>query len=226
MMLNNRIFNNNSSDTTLKRTLKCIFIPTLIIIIFIVGYIYHSNQFYERYQAPTIPWKDQLADYPIIDPKSIVSNGAISSCGLRYRIFCLHADNWHLTAKIIETFKSSGKDFVLIDVSFAEDTRAHAEYINSTGITILYPHIPLTLSMGMEYIRRISIEWNLDYFLYSHNDAVYKENLIAIANENVCYVQQANPKWGFLKFYYDIFCAYNMEAFKHVGMWDPYIPNV
>lgn len=124
-----------------------------------------------------------------------------SSCGLYFKFFLLHATNWNLTKHVIETFAEAKSNFVLVDVSFAEETRQYKDYFKSIGITVLYPHNPLSLAQGMEYIRRISLEWRLDYILYSHNDAHYPDDsktLLHEANEIVCLKNRETPLWGFI----------------------------
>ena len=58
-----------------------------------------------------------------------------------------------LSFQVLAAFSEAGSDMVLIDVSFAEETRAYRVYLREQNITVLYPHVPLSLAAGMEYIR-------------------------------------------------------------------------
>jgi hypothetical protein len=196
---------------------------------------------------PSGAWHDGLAAVPLpitamvpasggssSDNGGVTSHGVplpppmgTTSCGLRYVTFLLHSANWNLTQHVLTSLSTETAAYVvLVDVSLMEETRTHLDSLDALHVRVLYPHMPLTLSQGMEYIRRISMHWGLDFVLYSHNDAQYlRKGLIQEALDSVCRHQAGNDKWGVLFFHYDVFCAYRIEAMRQTGMWDIYVPN-
>jgi hypothetical protein len=173
-------------------------------------------------------FQDGLKNVPLPYEDIDKTEGAVTACGLRYQMFVLHAANWNLTRHVMEYMSAELPDsqLVLIDATINEETRLYRKEIEHFKIEVMYPRIPLSLAAGMEFIRRTAFSRGLDFVFYSHNDAQYtRSGIMKEALEGVCRFDKEHNNWGLLKFNYDIFCAYNMKAFKATGMWDPYIPN-
>jgi hypothetical protein len=82
---------------------------------------------------------------------------------------------------------------------------------------VLYPPVPLTTAQTMNWIRRVAIARELDYFGFQHNDgepaAGTIDALYRLASERT-------QPWGVLFSHYDVCCVFNTEAVRVVGDWD------
>jgi hypothetical protein len=115
---------------------------------------------------------------------------------------------------------------VVVDTSWSEDTRRYRSALAALNASVVYTHVPLPTAHAMEFIRRLSLLWQLDVFYYAHNDALFvKPGVMAAARHHTCEHHLANPRWGVLFFFFDIFCCFRVEALRHTGAWDPYVPS-
>lgn len=207
------------------------FLPVLMCFFILVWLSFPPQS---RSSATTTPWSDSLASIPLSHTSSLAFNipGLRSGCG-RYAVFVLHSANWdytqHVLASLSEYF---GDQVFLIDMSFNEETWSQSIqlFLQQHHINVLYPHAPLMYSQGIEFLRRVAFfESNLDFILFSHNDAhfVNRTRSVSVRQEIESHICTMPSSWGTLSFTpqlnIDTFCAFNGHSWKAIGMWDPYI---
>ena len=80
----------------------------------------------------------------------IDSRVCVQPCGLKYVTFMLHSANWNLTQSVLTTLSAESAFVVLVDASLGEETRTHAAWLAHIRVPVVYSHLPLTVSQGLE----------------------------------------------------------------------------
>lgn len=101
--------------------------------------------------------------------------------------------------------------------------------INNSGseLPLLYqltPSVPLTFAQTQNWMIAMAGELNALFYLFCHSDAEAVgdtvQRLVAMAN---AYTIQ-KKKWGAIFTAYDALAAFNTEAMREIGGWDPLLP--
>ena len=92
--------------------------------------------------------------------------------------------------------------------------------IPNNNFKVVTPDVPLTTAQTMNYMKKLAVKADCDFFLWIHGDGeIVKGSALDLVKEaaDKC---SAGEKWGCIFTKYDVFCAFSVEALKQTGEWD------
>jgi len=92
-------------------------------------------------------------------------------------------------------------------------------------VPIIRPSVPLTFAQSMNLLQRRALDAGADVLLFMHNDAEAcgdtPRRLLALVDEATA----AGRRWGVAFTNYDTLAAVRVDAIRHLGEWDPALPQ-
>ena len=82
------------------------------------------------------------------------------------------------------------------------------------------PDVPLTTAQTMNLMKRLAAQKRCDFFTWIHGDGEITAGSGLIFIDEVERRNAGKEKWGCIFTYYDVFCAFNVEACNETGDWD------
>lgn len=133
---------------------------------------------------------------------------------MRDKLFIFHTNRPDLTLKAFNSVKDYF-DVTIIDNSSDRE-------LLSEALPVIAPPIPFNFRQSQEYIFRSALDNNWTHYYWMHNDGEVSEEAIQRLVSKVNNLQDSNIKWGVVFTFYDIFCAFNVEALNAIGGWSDY----
>ena len=91
-----------------------------------------------------------------------------------------------------------------------------AEVYEGTKFKVLNPTRRMSFVETQNAMRSYAIENDFDFYSFMHNDG---EILDDTDKRLIEYVENLNEEWGVVFTHYDVFCAFNTKAVRHIGEW-------
>ena len=103
------------------------------------------------------------------------------------------------------------------------DNSLTGSFINhplAQNVRVVRPPVTLSCSQSFNYMQNLARADNSDVLIMMHSDGVITQESIEALMAKVDQLVSANAKWGAVFTFYDVFCAFNMDAVNVIGPWD------
>ena len=88
------------------------------------------------------------------------------------------------------------------------------------NVSIIDMPISLDTAQTVNWARHLSIDGNFDVLWMPHHDFIITDKKIKSTKTKVFELYNSGQIWGAVFTFYDVFCAFNVQALKDVGGWD------
>jgi|GEM_PF-1008850 len=141
---------------------------------------------------------------------------------MKYIVGIPYLNRIDLLQEAIDSIKAYWDNLVLIDNSGRKELATQSL---GKDFLIIEPIVPLTFSQSQNAFISIANEKACDFYMYMHNDAVADKETPEKLLELIQQLFETKRNWGAVFTNHDTLAAYNMEAVRNVGQYDPVLPS-
>ncbi|MBR2567712.1 MAG: glycosyltransferase family 2 protein [Paenibacillus sp.] len=142
---------------------------------------------------------------------------------MKYIVGIFYVNRFDLLMKALSSIERYWPVTHVVDNSWNRELR-HRQSSMPPGVKVLEPPVPLSHCQSQNLLHRLGAEHQSDFVIYMHNDAEAYPQTPERLLQWVEQLQMNNVRWGGLFTLLDTLSAFNMQAIREVGSWDPNLP--
>jgi len=138
---------------------------------------------------------------------------------VKYMLGISYVNRKDLLYRAVRSVKELWPHTVVIDNSDGRDLRKDA--FLAGRVKVFEPPVPLTVPQKFNYLQETADRKGCEVYLHMHDDAEAQPGSAKAFLAAVEELQRKKRRWGIAFTNYDILSAFNMEAVRAAGKWDP-----